>query len=82
MADYSRYKTETLKKMRDKAYDKYYKLTIKPSGNWGDGMRLSKLPQEKAWERAKERLDAIEKELELRNEIKEDEPNIEDDFEI
>lgn len=60
MADYSRYKTETLIKMREKAYDKYYELTIKPSGNWGDGMRLSKLPQHKKWERAKERLDAID----------------------
>lgn len=66
MADYSRYKTETLIKMREKAYDKYYELTIKPSGTWGDGMRLSKLPQHKKWERAKERLDAIDAELERR----------------
>lgn len=69
MADYSRYKTETLIKMREKAYDKYYELTIKPSGNWGDGMRLSKLLQNKAWERAKERLDAIDTELERRKDI-------------
>ncbi len=81
MADYSKYKTKTLEKMREKAFDKYYELTIKQRGNWGDGMRLSKLPQDKAWERAKERLDAIDKELELRNEIKE-EQDIEDDFEI
>lgn len=72
MADYSRYKTETLEKMRSKAFDKYYELTIKPSGNWGDSI--------KEWERAKERLDAIEKELALRKEN--DETDIENDFEI
>lgn len=66
MADYSRYKTETLIKMKDKAWDKYYSLTIKPSGNWGDGMRLSKLPQNKEWEKAKEKYDAIENELNKR----------------
>lgn len=77
MADYSRYKTETLEKMREKAYDKYYELTLKPSGNWGDGMRLSKLPQHKAWERAKERLDAIDAELEKRKNIVIEEHNTE-----
>lgn len=66
MADYSRYKTETLIKMKDKAWEKYYNLTIKPSGNWGDGMRLSKLPQNKEWEKAKEKYDAIERELNKR----------------
>lgn len=66
MADYSRYKTETLKKMRDVALEKYYSETVKPSGNWGDGMRLSKLPQLKTWERAKARYDAICAELNRR----------------
>jgi len=47
MADYSRYKIETLNKIRDAAYEKYYSETIKPYGNWGDGMRLAKLPQYK-----------------------------------
>lgn len=66
MADYSRYKTETLEKMRLSAWEKYYSETIKPCGNWGDGMRLSKLPEHKAWEKAKQRYDAICAELERR----------------
>ena len=32
MADYSRFKTDTLKKMREKAYEKYCYETTKPSG--------------------------------------------------
>lgn len=70
MVDYTKYKTETLIKMRDRAWEKYYSLTIKPTGNWGDGMRLSKLPQNKEWERAKERYDSIEKELKKREQKK------------
>lgn len=70
MVDYTKYKTETLIKMRDRAWEKYYNLTIKPTGNWGDGMRLSKLPQNKEWERAKERFDSIEKELKKREQKK------------
>lgn len=66
MADYSRYKTKTLEKMRSAAWDKYYSETTKPCGNWGDGMRLSKLPEHKAWEKAKQRYDAICAELERR----------------
>lgn len=66
MADYSRYKTETLLKMKDKAYDKYCEATMNPVGNWGDGMRLSKLPSISSWEHAKERYDAICEELERR----------------
>lgn len=67
MTDYSRYKTETLKKMRDRAWEKYEYETSKSCGNWGDGMRLAKLPENKAWERAKERYDALCKELKNRN---------------
>lgn len=66
MADYSRYKTETLKKMESAAWDKYYALTLKPSGNWGDGMRRTRLPSLKSWERARERYYAIRAELERR----------------
>jgi hypothetical protein len=66
MADYSRYKTETLNKMREKAYEKYYAETIKPCGNWGDGMRLSKLRSISAWEKAANRLNEIDAELERR----------------
>ena len=70
MADYSRFKTDTLKKMREKAYEKYCYETTKPTSadNWGNGMRLAKLPQQKAWERSRERLDAIDRELALRKE--------------
>ena len=68
MADYSRYKLETLKKMRERAQEKYAKEVMKPIGNWGDGMRLSKLPSLVSFERAKERLDAIEKEIKRRSE--------------
>lgn len=66
MADYSRYKTETLEKMRDKAWEKYHAETSKPHGNWGDGMRLAKLPSLSSWEKARERYDGICKELERR----------------
>ena len=66
MADYSRYKTETLVKMRDRAYEKYCAETTKPQGNWGDGMRLAKLPTLSAWEKARERYFAIDAELKRR----------------
>lgn len=68
MADYSRYKTETLKRMREAAWEKYLAENSKPAGNWGDGMRLTKLPQCKAWERAKERYESICEELKRRGE--------------
>lgn len=67
MPDYSRYKTETLKKMREKAYEKYHAETSKPNGNWGDGMRLAKLPSLSAWEKARERYYAIDAEIQRRN---------------
>ena len=38
---------------------KYDTETVKPCGNWGDGMRLSKLPSITAWERARDRYFAI-----------------------
>lgn len=66
MADYSRYKTETLKSMASKAFDKYYSETTRSIGNWGDGMRLSKLPSITKYEIAKERYEAICKELKKR----------------
>ena len=50
------YSLATLEKMREKAYEKYYKETVKPHGHWGDGMRLSKLPSLSAWEKARTRL--------------------------
>lgn len=66
MADYSRYKTETLERMKETAWEKYLAEASKPAGNWGDGMRLAKLPSFKAWERAKERYEAICAELDKR----------------
>ncbi len=66
MADYGRYKTETLERMREAAWEKYSAEASKPAGSWGDGMRLAKLPQCKAWERARERYIAICAELEKR----------------
>ena len=38
------------------AIEKYCKETVKPNGNWGDEMRISKLPSLAAWEKARERL--------------------------
>ena len=68
MADYSRYRTETLEKMFDTANEKYYQEVMKPVGNWGDGMRLSKLPRCAAYERARARVEEIGKELARRRE--------------
>jgi len=66
MADYSRYNLETLQKMRERAQEKYEQEVMKPVGNWGDGMRLAKLPSIAGYERAKERLDAINEEIRRR----------------
>lgn len=66
MADYSRYKTATLLKMLESANEKYMKEAAKPAGNWGNGMRLSKLPDFKGWIKAKERYDSILSELSRR----------------
>lgn len=66
MADYSRYKTETLLKMKDTAWEKYVAETEKTSGGWGDGMRLSKLPKLSSWERARSRYYGIVAELKNR----------------
>lgn len=66
MADYSRYKTETLKKMRDAAWAKYYSETTKPGDGWGAGFRHWKLREHKGYEQAKARYDAICEELNRR----------------
>lgn len=65
MADYGRYKTETLKKMEVAAWEKYYELTCTPLGNWGDGCDYQAAAGE-AWERARERLCEIRAELDRR----------------
>lgn len=55
--------------MLEKAEEKYYAETIKPAGNWGDGMRLSKLPRLAAWEKARARVEELEAELALRESV-------------
>lgn len=66
MADYSRYKTAVLEKMKEAAWEKYLSETQKPGDGWGAGMRKAHLCDYKAWERAKERYEAICTELERR----------------
>jgi len=66
MADYSRYKTDTLIRMRDKAYEKYMQECAKPLDGWGSGMRKTHLSNYRQWERAKERYEAICAELKRR----------------
>lgn len=66
MADYSRYKTATLEKMKEAAWEKYHSETTKPGEGWGAGMRKARLSDNKAWERARERYMAICAELERR----------------
>lgn len=66
MPDYSRYKPETLKKMLEKAEEKYDRETRKESLTWGMGMRRSKLPTLSTWEKARDRVYEIKAEIERR----------------
>lgn len=66
MADYKRYKTTTLKKMKEAAYEKHAAETMKPGEGWGAGYRKAHLCDYKAWERARERYYEICAELERR----------------
>lgn len=66
--DLTRYKDDTLQKMLSKAETTYTELTLKPIGNWGDGMRLSKLPSIVKWDRAQQRVRDIKKEIARRKE--------------
>lgn len=68
MPDYSRYKPETLKKMLEKAEEKYDRETRKESMTWGMGMRRSKLPTLSTWEKARDRVNAIRDEIKRRKE--------------
>lgn len=63
MADYSRYKTETLQKMQNAAFTEYYKAAIKPCG---DGRNFSKSPEAKKLTRLTNRYLVICAELEKR----------------
>ena len=67
MSDYSRYKAATLEKMKEAAWQKYKAETEKPGEGWGAGMRKARLCDNKTWERAKERYEAICAELERRS---------------
>lgn len=66
MADYTRYKTETLKRMREAAFEKYRAEIMKPGDGWGSGFRHWKLRDYKGFEKAKARYDAICAELKRR----------------
>ena len=66
MADYRRYKTETLEKMLAKAWAKYKKEIEKPGEGWGAGMRKSRLCEYKGLDKARDRYDAIRAELRKR----------------
>ena len=61
MADYTQYKTGTLKKMYEEAFSEYYRAAVKPCGNWSKGCQ-----EIKAVERATKRYEAICAELERR----------------
>ena len=64
MAAYEKYKTATLEKMLSKAKEKYFGLTVSQNGNtWGYGMRHNRLASLTSWERQKERIENMEKEL-------------------
>lgn len=56
-----KYKVSTLEARLEKLRIQYYEETVKPVGNWGDGMRLSKLPTNKKWERLSEKIKETEK---------------------
>ena len=66
MANYTRYRTETLKRMRDAAFEKYYAETMKPGDGWGSGCRHWKLREHKEYDKAKARYNAICAELKRR----------------
>ncbi len=67
MAGYGRYKTETLRKMREAAWEKYYAETMKSGDGWGAGFRHWKLQNHKGYEKAKARYDEICAELNRRS---------------
>lgn len=69
MADYTRYKTETLKKMRDAAWEKYCAELEKPGDGWGAGFRHWKLRDYKGFEKSRDRYYAICAELKRREEL-------------
>lgn len=66
MVDYSRYKTETLKKMREAAWEKYCAEVEKPGDGWGAGFRHWKLRNYRGFMQARDRYYAIVAEINRR----------------
>lgn len=56
-----KYKVSTLEKRLEKLKDKYYEETCKPVGNWGEGMRLSKLSSVKKWSDLQDKIKETER---------------------
>lgn len=56
-----KYKVSTLQKRLDRYKEQLYQETIKPCGNWGDGMRLSRLPSTTKWEKLQDKVDETER---------------------
>lgn len=56
-----KYKVSTLQKRLDRYKEQLYEETLKPQGNWGDGMRLAKLRPITKWERLKDKVAETEK---------------------
>lgn len=63
MPDYSRFKTETLEKMRGQAFSQYYKEAVRPVSGFKDAM--SRITE---YNRAVAKLEAIDAELMKRQE--------------
>ena len=51
-----KYKVSTLQKRLDRYKEQLYEETLRPQGNWGDGMRLAKLRPITKWERLKDKV--------------------------
>lgn len=63
MADYSKYKIETLIKMWNAAFSEYYEAATRPCG---DGNNFLKSPEAKKLEHLTKRCEAIREEIERR----------------
>lgn len=69
MADYRRYKTETLERMYSKALAESVSAAeaVDRNSGWGDGFRkVHLMPGLRRWEKASERVKAIREELNRR----------------
>ena len=70
-------KKKQLEKLKSRLSDlesKDVELTTRSQGNWGDGMRLSKLPSSKEWENNREKIEGVKAKIEiLKREIRDEE---------